>query len=420
MTLTRSWLRFPRWKRQVGEAMRRFIPSAIIVLATLVILILVWELRVAVILLILSIMVAASTRAPVVFWINRGLPRGLAIVLTYILLLLLLAGVGYVVFGPALGELQQATDAFDQVYRQITANWPHGTPFQQLVGKQLPPPQDLYSAIAGEQATQLMVSVLGAASNLMDFVTKFAIVLVLSIYWNFGRQNFEWQWISLMPVGKRQKAREIWHELEEGVGGYIRSETFQSMLAGLLLGFGYALMGLKFPVLIALIGALLWLIPWLGAILAMGLPLMAGLSGGTALAIAVPIYTIAVLAFMELVVEPRLFTRRHYSSLLVVILMVAMAQTFGLIGVLLAPPLAAAIQTIFSSIMRSTPSSAQQDLAIQVDSLRQRLASIQEQISLKEGQSSSPEVVSLLGRLSSMMEQADQFFESVKKQEPQL
>ncbi len=400
--------------------MRRFVPSAMVVLATLVILILVWELRVAVILFILSIMLAAAIRAPVVFWINRGLPRAVAFLLTYLLALILLVGVGYMVVGPGLTNLQQATDSFDQAYRQITANWPHGTPFQQMVGKQLPPPQDLYSAIAGEQGTQVMQSFLGVASNLMDFVTKFAIVLVLSIYWNVGRQNFEWQWISLLPVGKRPRAREIWHEMEESVGGYIRSETFQSVLAGLLLGVGYTLMGLKFPVLIALIGAMLWLIPWLGAGLAMVLPLLAGLSSGPALAIAAPIYTVGVLVFLEVVVEPRLFTRRYYSSLLVVILMVAMAQAYGLIGVLLAPPLAAAIQTIFSSIMRSTPPMTQQDLAIQVDSLRERLAGIQGQITDKEGESSSPEVVSLLGRLSSMMEQADQFFEKVEKAEPQV
>jgi predicted PurR-regulated permease PerM len=318
-----------------------------------------------------------------------------------------------------LNELQQATDSFDQMYRQITANWPRGTSFQQMVGKQLPPPQNLYNAIAGEQGTQLLQNFLGVASNLMDSITKFAIILVLSIYWSFGRLNFEWQWISLLPVDKRRRVRDAWHELEEGVGGYVRSEIFQSVIAGVLLGVGYYLMGLKFPVLIALIGALLWLIPWLGAVLAMVLPLLAGLSGGSVLAIGAPLYTVVVLGFLELVVEPRLFTRRHYSSLLVVILMVAMAQAYGLIGLLLAPPLAAAIQTLFSSLTRATPIINQQDMAIQVKSLRERFSDLQEQITIKEGDAPSPEVVNLVGRLNTIMEQAEQFLETSEKPVPQ-
>lgn len=400
--------------------MRRFFPSMFIVIATLVTLILVWELRVALILFVLSLMVAASMRAPVIFLTGRGIPHALAVIFTHLLILLLIAGLLMIVLGPGLNELQQATDSFDQTYRQITANWPNGTPFQQMVGKQLPPPQDLYNAIAGEEGTQLLQNFLGVASNLMDSITKFAIILVLSIYWSFGRQNFEWQWISLLPVDKRRKVRDAWHELEEGVGGYVRSEIFQSVIAGVLLGIGYAFMGLKFPVLIALIGALLWLIPWLGAGLAMVLPLIAGLSGGTVLAISAPLYTVIVLGFLELVVEPRLFTRRHYSSLLVVILMVAMAQAYGLIGLLLAPPLAAAIQTLFSSFTRSTSVTNQQDMALQVKALRERLSELQEQINLKEGQTPSPEVVNLVGRLSTIMEQADEFFELGEKPAAQV
>jgi len=419
MILTRSWRRSLRQKGHRGEHLRRHFLSITVVLATLVILVLVWQLRVALILFLLSLMVAASMRVPVLFWTNRGIPRGLAIILTHLLVLIILVGTLYLIFGPGLTELQLATDSFDQVYRQITANWPNGTPFQQMVGKQLPPSQDLYSAIAGEQGSQLLQSFLGVASNFMDTAAKFAIVFVLSIYWSFDRLNFEYQWISLLPSGKRPRAREIWHELENDVGGYVRSELFQSVIAGLLLGIGYYLMGLNFPVLIALIGALLWLIPWLGAGLAMILPLLAGLSEGTPLAIAAPLYTVGVLAFLELVVEPRLFNRRRYSSLLVVIVMVAMAQAYGLIGVLLAPPLAATLQTIFTSLTRSTAPVPHQDLAVQVDSLRQRLANMQEQIADNEGKAASPEVINLLGRLNNMMEQAEQFFETDGKSELQ-
>ncbi|MHB1121040.1 MAG: hypothetical protein ACYC11_13385 [Bellilinea sp.] len=47
-----------------------------------------------------------------------------------------------------------------------------------------------------------------------------------------------------------------------------------------------------------------------------------------------------------------------------------------------------------------------------MNSLRERLAGMQEQIKVKEGEPPSPEVVNLLGRLNTIMEQADQFFDA--------
>lgn len=389
--------------------MKRFLQSIFVVIATLVILILAWQLRGALILFVLSLAVAAATRGPVNFWMKRGLSRGLGILLTYLLGLTFLGGLIYLISSPVLRDLQLVTDSFDRFYWRITTNWPAGTQFQQMIGNQLPPPQDLYNAITGEQGKQLVQNFLGVASGILGSVAKFAIVLVLSIYWSIDRLHFEHQWVSLLPVDKRSRAREIWRELEDSVGGYIRSELFQSVVAGLLLGTGYFVMGLDFPALIALTGALLWLIPWLGAGLALVLPLLTGLSAGPGLAIAAPVYTVVVLAFLEHFVEPRMFDRRRYSSLLIVIVLVAMGMAYGLIGLLLAPPLAAAIQTLYNSLARTPPLVVQEDLAIKVNTLRQRVASMEEQVTGMEGQP-SPEVVNLLSRLSNVMEQADEFF----------
>ena len=326
--------------------MRHYSQSIMIVIATLALLYLAWQLREASILFILSLMMAAFTRSPVNFWIKHGLPRGLAIILTYFLGLIFLGFLLYIVSKPVLDDLQLATNSFDQIYREIIKSWPTGSPFQQMIVEQLPPSQDLYGTFTGERGIQLLQNFLGIASGFMETIAKFGIVLVLSIYWSFDRLYFEWQWISLLHAEKRNRAREIWRGLEEGVGGYLRSELFQS-----------------------------------------------------------------VLAFLEIVVEPRIFNQKKYSSLLVVILLVAMAEAFGLVGMLMAPALAATVQTIFTSLMQLTSSYNQVDIVVKVESLRQRVLKVQEQVGHNEdGQ--SPEVVNLLGKLSKIMEQADMFFKS--------
>ncbi len=393
--------------------MKRFIVSIVVVITTLVLLVVAWQLREAMILFVLSLALAAALRTPVNFWVRRGLSRPLGIILTYLLSLLVLAGLLLIVSGPVLLDLQHATDLFDRTYRQILKDWPAGTPFQQTVSAQLPPLQDLYKAIAGEQGTQLLLGVLGIASGFMANLANAAIVLMLSLYWSFDRPRLEKLWVSLLPVNKRRRARDIWYELENGVGGYIRSELLQSVGAGLLLGAGYYLMGLSFPALIAMIGALLWLIPWLGGGLALVLPLIAGLHAANALVIVAPAYTILVLVFLEMVVQPRIIERRQYSSLLIVIIMVAMAQVYGLLGLLLAPPLAAAIQTLYSSLRRPAPAAAAQNLTFKLNAVRQRVEGLREQVAGRE-EAPSPVVLSLLGRLTSVMEETGELIETAE------
>lgn len=397
--------------------MKRIFQSILVAGATLAVLILVWELRSALILFVLSLAVASATRGPVDFWTKRRLPRSLAILLTYFLILSGLGLLLYLVSGRVLHDLQQATDLFDRTYRLVTLTWPSGTAFQQMVAAQLPAPQDLYNAIAGEQGAQLLQKTVGVASGFMGGLAKFAIVLVLSIYWSFDRLHFENLWLSLLPVDKRSRARDIWREMEDRVGGYIRSEVVQSVIAGLALGLGYSVMGLQFPALIALIGALLWLIPWMGAALALILPLVAGLYTAPALAVIAPLYTAVVLVVLELVVEPRLVDRRRYSSLLTVIILVAMTQAYGLMGMLFAPPLAAAIQTLYNSLVLSSAPVIEEDLANKLDSLRQRAASLAARLGIDASQP-TPEAASLLGRITSLVEEADQYLEGDARRVP--
>ena len=53
--------------------------------------------------------------------------------------------------------------------------------------------------------------------------------------------------------------------LEQELGAYTRSEVIQSLLAVLLLGTGYWLLGSQYPALLAVVGAIAWLVPVVGA-----------------------------------------------------------------------------------------------------------------------------------------------------------
>jgi predicted PurR-regulated permease PerM len=265
----------------------------------------------------------------------------------------------------------------------------------------------------------LLQATLGVAQSFFGIIGQFVIVLVLSIYWSIDRVRFERLWLSVLPAGKRSQAREIWREIETSVGAYIRSEFIQVLLAGILLGLGYWLMGLRYPVLLALSGALLWLIPWMGAVLAVGLPLVVGLSGGLGLAALAVLYTLVVLLLLEVVVEPRLFNRRRYSSLLIVLFVVAMADVYGLIGLIIAPPLAAATQTLFYNLMRAASPAQTVDARVQVENLRKRLTALRETVVISE-ENSPPELYSLIERVEQLIDETETHIREEGADQPTL
>ncbi|HMN12050.1 MAG TPA: AI-2E family transporter, partial [Bellilinea sp.] len=139
-------------------------------------------------------------------------------------------------------------------------------------------------------------------------------------------------------------------------GRYIRSEAVQSILAGFLLFVGYSVIGMPFPVLLAIFGAMAWLVPWLGtAIALLPVALFGFWLASPTIAIMGLILTVLVLVFLELVIEPRLFKRRQYNSWLIILFLMALGLTFGVIGLVIAPPIATAIEIFLMRVTQQRP-----------------------------------------------------------------
>jgi predicted PurR-regulated permease PerM len=229
------------------------------------------------------------------------------------------------------------------------------------------------------------------------------LVLFLSIYWSINQVHFERLWLSLLPAEQRKQARGIWRTIEPNLGAYIRSELVQSLLAALLLGLGYWLLGSQYPVLMALTGALVWLIPVVGAPLAMILPLLMGLLTSVQLSAFTILYTLVVLIALQVWVEPRLFKRKWDNPILTLVMVLVMADAFGLIGILAAPPLSAVCQILWHLLVSSRLNAG---AAVQVSDLKERQAHLWAVIKEME-EPPPPLVVSSMERLANLLEKAE-------------
>lgn len=392
--------------------------NTLVILGTLLLIFLLWEFRQAFIMFIFSLAVAAAARPTVDFLSKRGWSRNLVLLLVYLvsigafLALLLLVG------NSLLREIQQLVDNLARMYDQIWNEWPQGTEIQQMLVQQLPAPAELYASFSPERQNSFLNGLLGFTISSASFLGNLVAILILSIYWSIDRVHFERLWLSLFPVESRARYRDIWRDIEQDFGAYVRSELFQSLLAGVLLGAGYWLMGLPYPTLLAVYGALAWLIPWLGGVLAIVPVALVGFATNLGLGITASVYALAVLIFLEFFIEPRFSRRRQYSSLLNILLILALVEPFGLLGFIIAPPLAAAIELAFRYSLQNRPVPLSLETVKRIAELRQRIDTIHELLA-NDGVETEPQTTNILNRLEDLVDRAEDVMhqETAKQQQ---
>ena len=360
--------------------MIRIIRYTFVVLTTLMILLLIWQFISAIVLFLLSLAVAAALRPLINSLTGRYVPKRIALGAIYLLLTAAILSSLWMIGTPLLDELQMATDDLMAAYDRAKAVWPQsGSVFQQTLAEQLPPSVELYQVLISEQGIPALAGVFGVAQNFFTTVGQIAIILILSLYWSADQFRFERLALSLLPEEHHPRALHIWRSVEAGVGEYLRSELIQSVLTGLLLWLVFSMLGIRYPTLLALWGAIVRLIPWFGALIAVLPALFIGIGISSTVGILATAYTIGILLTLKLVIEPRFFPRHKYSSLLIVLFVIALAETFGFIGVILAPPLAVAVQILFQHLY-PLPELTASEVSEEVADMRKRLLELRRRI----------------------------------------
>lgn len=357
--------------------MIKIIRYTVVVLTTLMALLLLWQFSVAIVLFLLSLALAAALRPVINTITGRYVPKRLALGIVYFLLVAAIASSLLLISPAFLDELQTLTDGFVANYDRAKAEWPErGTVFQQTLAEGLPPSADFFQALTGEQGIPAIAGVFGMAQNFLEALGRIAIIIVLSLYWSADQFRFERFGLSLIPEEHHPRVLHVWRSIESGVGAYLRSELIQSVLTGWLLWLGFSVLGIRYPTLLALWGAVFRLIPWFGALIAVLPALFIGIGISSTVGALATAYTIGILLFLKLVIEPRFFPRNKYSSLLVVLFVIALAQTFGFIGVVLAPLLAVAVQILFQHLYPFPEAAAANEVSEEVLEIRKRLLEI--------------------------------------------
>lgn len=373
------------------------------VMTTLLVLVILWQFSNVVIYVLISLMLAAAMRPMA----NRLAGKKVLVRLAWIFLyLLILGGLGFLLFlnvDKAINEIQLLSKTLSAQDKWLLPVWLNGSPFQQSLINRLPAPSKLFEAITGDQGQLVLPAILGFSQGVGSVVSGILIILFLSIYWSINRIHFERLWLSLLPTELRKKARGAWRVIESDVGIYLRSEVTQSLLAGMILGLGAWLLGSPYPAFLALVGIFASLVPVVGIVLVVITVLLVGLLTSAPLGILTALFALILFILLDIIVKNRLFKIRWDNSILTVVLLIALADAFGIVGLLLAPPLSVVCQILWSRlVIHNSVSGA----ATYISDLKERQARLWDNIRAM-GEPPLPLVTSSMERLASLIAKAE-------------
>ncbi len=379
------------------------------VMTTLLALLILWQFRIVAIYVLISLTLAAAIRPLVQRLVGRAIIIRIVWILLYILVLSSFVFILFLTGKAIVSEIQFISQNASVRDAWLVPSWLQGTTFQKTIFARIPSPSKLFDAVTGAQGQLVLPAMLGFFQGIGGVLSGVFVILFLSIYWSVNQVHFERLWLSLLPSGQRRQARGVWRTVEPDIGAYIRSEMIQSLLAGLLFGLGSWLLGSPYPALLALAGALACLIPVVGEALAIIIVILVGLMTSVQLSLFTALFALVVLISMRIWVKPRLFNRGWDNPILTVILIITMADAFGLAGVIVAPPLSVICQILWSRLVSHRMVSGD---ATQLSDIKERQERLKELIAAMD-EPPPPLVPSSMERLNHLIGKAEPILQTV-------
>ena len=382
--------------------MKQLVATTAVILAVIGGVLTLWQMREALKLLLLAIVLSAGLEPTIRKLTARDMSRSLATGLTFggMLVSLLL---GSLLFGSlASAEISAGLEAIPRAYDSTTRWLALQAGWQGELGAALPPTSVLVETLSRQQLNDLGLLAVGLTSGVFTWLLLLLSVATLCFYWLLEQPAIERLWLSLLPLQVRVPVRAGWKQIYAEIGLYVRQEVVVIMLTTLVLASLFSVLGVPGAVVLAILGGIAQVIPLIGLplalipatlVLATRDPAMAGFLFGLAL---------LSLGIIKGLIGPRLLRQGiSINPLLVILLILALAKLGGLALIVLAPPLAAAIQTCLRIFSNEQRSASQSSVANEYTALSQQLDALEERSSATPSLQLKSFVVrtrSLLGR----------------------
>jgi predicted PurR-regulated permease PerM len=195
-------------------------------------------------------------------------------------------------------------------------------------------------------------TVLGVAGSVLATIFNTVTVLVLTVYFSLSLARIREGSLKLIPKSKRDRVQAIVDPVLQKIGSYIAGNVVISVIAGITSFVFLAIIGVPFPVALALWVAIADLIPLVGATLGAVPAVIVAFFVSLPIGLATLGYFVLYQQIENYVIAPRVMTKAVDLSPAAVLVSALMgAALLGVPGVLMAIPAAAATKLVTQEIV---------------------------------------------------------------------
>ncbi len=309
-----------------------------------------------VVLVIIVSLFLVGTLGPTVEWLeSRGITRGWGIAVAFTALALLTGGLLAI-------TVPQLVDQVTNLVRQepsirdhlatALSRWRVSAPLAESL-------RDVrYEALARTMAS----AALKYSSAALEIVAYVVSAVFLAMYMMIDRDRLRGGLFAVVPRTHHIRLSRVLINLETIVGGYIRGQVLTSVFMGLFVFGLLTVCRIPNAIALAVFAGLADVLPYVGVFLSVGPAVMAALPAGLATTLVVLVAMLAYEEFESRFLVPRIYGRAlRLPSSIVMVALLAGGTLMGIVGALLALPVAAAIRMLVDELRVELPGEVQDD-----------------------------------------------------------
>lgn len=278
---------------------------------------------------------------PLVNWLHeRHIPIWLSVLLPLLGLLILIALVGYFVVPNLVSESRQFATHLPDYISSLRAQF--GFNFHLNTNSLRQTLQSHYGSLSSALIT--------VTTKVVTLVVGVITVIVVTLYWLGSYDRIRATLITYFPKNTQKRADDIWTRVEKKLVSWFQAQLLLSVAVGVLVWIGALIVGLPFAGVLGLISGVLEIIPTLGPIAAAMPGILLGFTISPKTAVASLVMYIVVQQLENHLLAPFLLGRtvRLHPVIIILSLLIG-AELYGIIGALLAVPVALVISSFVDS-----------------------------------------------------------------------
>ena len=288
---------------------------------------------------------------PLVNWLHRKMPRGLAILIIFVLFFALVTCVILIV-GPLLQQqilnLAKNTPAIvteiqSFIENLLEAEWLSGLTENAVVSL-----DDIVSYISDhlyDLLSTISTNLLGVVSFLTSFLLIIVIIPFVLYYLLKDGSKFPNYILRFIPSAHREEGRRILSDMDSAVSSYVIGQVLVSICVGVLAYIAYLIIGLDYSLILALIVMVTNVIPYFGPFIGTSPAVIVGLIDSPLTALWVVLAILVIQQVEGNIISPQIMGRRlSVHPLTIILLVLSAGQIAGVLGMILAVPLYAVLK----------------------------------------------------------------------------